>query len=317
LIGGAVMKNNIEGNALERDLIELIDEKAAYECADTALLFSSSYIKQLNEHISGVHSLTNKEIANKVSYLVGCLTITLDTAMPGLEFLRARLCEEGQFEYAHELSYIKDTTASFPKVGRLNQAGQSIFYAAIMRKKGDTALEVVLSEAGAKDLDNLNIICSYQKANCDLNLRIIGIWDQVRRNERPYYLSEAIFDYYKKAKEYMGKQFDSNLLMAYELTDRFFADLLSRKGSEPLYQVTSAISSVFLSGSTCEGVLYSSVEAKGEPVVALKPQAVDDKLEHQWVRDVTVEKCFGYEFFQYKTQAKTSEIDSEDGKLVW
>ena len=190
-----------------------------------------------------VTSVTNKEIAIKVDYLAGCLTITLDAPMEELEFLRARLCEEGKFEYTHELSYIKDTTVSFPKVGRLNEVGQLIFYAAIIRKKDDAALGVVLSEVGAKDLDHLNIIRSHQKANCDLNLRIIGIWDQVRRNERPYDLSELIFDYYKKAKEYMGEKFDSRLLKAYELTDRFFADLLSRKGSEPLYQVTSAISS--------------------------------------------------------------------------
>ncbi len=50
------MKNNIEGNALEP---KLIDKKAAVECPDKALLYSSTYIKQLNDHISGVINLTN------------------------------------------------------------------------------------------------------------------------------------------------------------------------------------------------------------------------------------------------------------------
>ncbi len=53
------MKNNIEGNALEPKLIKLIDKKAAVECPDKALLYSSTYIKQLNDHISGVINLTN------------------------------------------------------------------------------------------------------------------------------------------------------------------------------------------------------------------------------------------------------------------
>jgi len=303
--------------ALEQSLVKLIDKKATVECGEKALLHSSTYIRQLNDHINGTCSLSNNEIATKVGYLAECLTITLDKPVQELEFLRVRLCEGPKFEYAKQLSYIKDTTASFPSMGRLNKTGQSLFYAAIVVKQDDTALRVVLSEAGAKDLDRLNVIRFHQRNDCDLNLRIIGIWDQVRRNDRPYYLSKHVFDYYKNTKEYMDQKFDPRLLSAYELTDRFFADVLSRKGTEALYQVTSAVSSVFLDGNSCEGVLYSSVEAKGEPVVALKPQTVDGKLQHQWVSDIAVEQCFGYEFFQYKTLGKTVKIDSKDGKLVW
>jgi hypothetical protein len=46
-----MMKNNIEGNALEP---KLIDIKAADECPDKALLYSTTYIKQLNDHNIGV-----------------------------------------------------------------------------------------------------------------------------------------------------------------------------------------------------------------------------------------------------------------------
>ncbi len=308
---------NIPAVSLEPSLVNLIDYKASVECGDKALLYASTYIRQLNEHINGTCSLTNNEIETKVSYLAECLTITLDKAMQELEFLRARLCEGDKFEYVKQLSYIKDTTESFPSMGRLNQTGQSLFYAALAVKQDDTALRVVLSEAGSKELDHFNVIRFHQKNNCDLNLRIIGLWDHVRRNDRPYYLSKNIFDYYRNAKEYMDKKFDPRLLSAYELTDRFFANILSTKGTEALYQVTSAISSVFLDGDSCEGILYSSVEAKGEPVVALKPEAVNDKLDHQFVGDIEVEKCFGYEFFQYRTLGKTVKIDSKDGRLVW
>lgn len=173
-----------------------------------------------------------------------------------------------------------------------------------------------MSEAGAKELDRLNVLRSHQKTGSDLNLRIIGIWDQVRRNEQPYYLSQNTFEYYKKTRGYMVQRFDPKLLSAYELTDRFFSDILSRKGNDNLYQVTSALSSVFMDENS-DGVLYSSVEAKGEPVVALTPEAVDSKLEHQFACDVKIDECYGYEFFKYKTIAKTSSIDRKTGELKW
>lgn len=301
---------------LSGSLRNLISTKAKMECADTAILLASTYIKHLNGHIKASKSLTLDEIDSKVDYLAGCLSITLDQPLTELELLRVRTCEGQQFKSVDDLSYIKQTTPTFPKDGRLNQMGQALFYASVAVKHDDTALNVVLSEAGAKELDRLNVLRSHQVKGSDLNLHIIGIWDQVSQDEKPYYLNQDTFDYYKMAREYMVQKFEPRLLLAYELTDRFFADILSREGSERLYQVTSALSNVFLSGKS-DGVLYSSVKAKGEPVVALTPKAVDDKLEHQFATEVLVEKSFGYDFCQFKTLAKTSGIDKMSGKLEW
>lgn len=301
---------------LQSQLIRFLDKKAKEECGDTALSHSSTFIHQLNAHINGNCNLASHEIEAKVDYLASCLAITLDNPLQELEFLRARLCKGQKFNNIDDLSYIKSTTDSFPKAGRLNQVGQALFYASVVVKQDDAALRVVLSEAGAKELDRLDVLRSRQATGSDLNLRIIGIWDHVRRDERPYYLSKDIFDYYKKARGYMVQQFGTNLLSAYELTDRFFADILSRKGGERLYQVTSALSSVFMDGKT-DGVLYTSVEAKGEPVVALIPSAVDSKVEHQFVCNVLIHECYGYEFFSYETIAKTSSMERITGKLNW
>lgn len=301
---------------LAAELIKLIDHKAAVECGATNLLHSSVYISQLNEHINGTCELKKHEIESKIDYLAGSMTITLDHPISELEFLRVRLCEGQNFTNVDDLSYIKKTSCTFPKAGRLNFSGQALFYASIAVKQDDTALRVVLSEAQAKQFDRLNVLRSHQVNGTDLYLRIIGIWEQVRRNEKPYYLNQLTFDYYTKARKYMAKQFSRELLFAYELTDRFFADILSREGNERLYQVTSALSNVFLT-EKCDGVLYSSVKAKGEPVVALKPQVVDDKLEHQFVIEVLIDKSFGYEYYQYRTLAQTSSIGKKSGKLEW
>ena len=301
---------------LEPNLQALIEQKGQVECGDTALLYSSTYIRQLTDHISGTCNLANHEIETKVDYLAGCLTITLDHPLLGLEFLRVRICEGQNFNNVSDLSYIKRTTDTFPKAGRLNKIGQALFYASVAVKQDDTALRVVLSEAGAKELDLLNVLRSHQVTGSDLNLQVIGIWDQVRRDEKPYYLNKDTFDYYKMVREGMVQKFDPKLLLAYELADRFFADILSREGNERLYQVTSSLSNVFLSGKS-DGVLYSSVQAKGEPVVALTTQAVDDKLEHQFATEVLIDKSFGYEYYQYRTQTKTSSIGRKSGKLEW
>ncbi|GAA6184485.1 hypothetical protein [Aliiglaciecola sp. NS0011-25] len=301
---------------LECELVNFIDDKAIRECGDTALLNSSVYTRQLNDHINGIHELSNHEIAEKLDCLVRYFTITLDFPLQDMELLRVRLCEGKNFNNVDELSYIKQTNDTFPKAGRMNLSGQSLFYASVAVRQDDTALRVVLSEARAKQLDRLNVVRSHQISGSDLNVRLIGLWDQVRRNEKPYYLKNDTFDYCKKVREYMVQKFDPKLLLAFDLTDRFFADILSRAGSERLYEVTSVLSSIFIDGKV-DGVLYSSVQAKGEAVVALKPQAVDDKLEHQFVTDVLVEKSFGYEFYQFKTLAKTSDIDKMSGKLKW
>lgn len=301
---------------LQLKLIQRIDEKASKECPDMALLYSSTYIRQLNHHINGSCKLTTDEIIEKIDYLAGCLTITLENPLQEMEFLRVRLCKGGRFQNVSDLSYIKNTTRNFPNAGRLNKKGQALFYASVAVKHDDTALRVVLSESRAKDLDHLNALRSHQKRDTDLCLRIIGIWDYVRRNEKPYYLNEEVFEYYRETRNYMVRNFDPKLLSAYDLTDRFFADILSRKGSENLYQVTSELGDFFMDGNV-DGVLYSSVEAKGEPVVALAPSSVDAKIEHKFTCDISIEKHYGYEFFSYTTNARTSSIDSKTGKLNW
>lgn len=301
---------------LSTKLIKLIDDKAKRECGYTNSLLPSVYINQLNSHINGTCELAKYEIKSKVDYLAGCMTITLDHPINELEFLRVRLCEGQNFTSVDDLSYIKNTSNTFPKAGRLNLTGQALFYASVAVKQDDTALRVVLSEAQAKQFDHLNVLRSHQVSGTNLNLRIIGIWDQVKRNEKPYYLNQDTFDYYTEATKYMAKQYSPELFVAYKRTDRFFADILSREGNDRLYQVTSALSDVFLTDK-CDGVLYSSVKAQGEPVVALKPQVVDDKLKHKFVTEVLIEKSSSYEFYQYKTLAKTSSIDIKSAKLEW
>lgn len=301
---------------VDQKIKDLIDIKAEKECPKTAISLVSTYIKQLTDHINNIKSLSNDEVNTKIDYLAGCTTIILDHPMDNFEFLRARRCTNGNYQNIDDLSYIKQPNSTFPPIGRLNKAGQSLFYASILVKKNDVGLGVVLSEADAKDLDKFNILRSMQKKSCVIKVRMIGIWDYVRLNVKPYYLPQPTFDYYKAIRTYMVEKFDDKLLRAYELTDRFFADVMSKQGHDALYQITSEISSFMMVEGLCDGILYESVKAKGEPVIALKRETVDVKIEHELAMEVFVNKALGYEYYDYLTLS-TAEINHTSGLLTW
>jgi len=255
---------------LSQDITDFINEKSEKECGDTVLRHTVVYIQQLKAHIDGHYQLSKQEIESKLDYLIGYTTLTTSLPVTDLELLRARPCEGNNFEHIDELSYIKNVTASFPSMGRLNREGEAIFYASLALKNDDSALHVVLSETKAKELDQLNILRSKQKKDEDLSLRIIGIWDEVRKDLKPSYLAESVFSYYKEAWALMQTKFNTKLFYAFQLADRFLADFMAKEGSEKLYEITSIASKIFLDSDTIDGILYSSVEAKNSSCYSSK-----------------------------------------------
>lgn len=301
---------------IEPELMSLIEHKAQNEDPDKTLEYVVEYISQLNKHVSDEITLSSYEIEQKLDYLIGCTTITLDLPLNNLEFLRARKLEGNSFKHLDDLSYIKLPSDKFPQIGRLNSLGQPLFYAALKVRKCDKALDVVLSEADARDLDKFTILLSSQKDGTDITLRILGIWNDVRIGIKPFYMDSTVFQYYLATYEKIVSQFPAKLLKAYQLTDRFLADIISRKGSSRLYEITSVASSIMLSSDNIDGILYSSVKANGEPVVALTPFTVDNKIEHSRATEVFVEKHLGYEFYNYKTE-HIGSITPTSGSIVW
>jgi hypothetical protein len=285
---------------LQEELIQLIEKKAFLECPKTAIKYTTTYIKQLKEHINGVNALPQSEIIHKIEYLVGCVYIALNCHLTNLEFLRGRRCDKDWFTKFEELSYIKPTTENFPKIGRFNKEGKGHYYGALMMPNCNRATNVVLSEIEARELDKINFLRSHQKNGCTINTGMIGIYDHIRRKNRPYYISEPIFLYYEEALKFMQKIFSTELFMAYQLTDRFLADIASSPSSTSLYAVTSEVSDILLSNE-CEGILYSSVKAKDEPLIVITPTSVDEKIDHQCIHNIKVENQYGYEFYEYTT----------------
>lgn len=306
---------------LQKKLIDLIQHKAIVECPHKALRTVSTYVKQLKDYIEGHINLTATEIDKKLDYIIGCTTITLNLPVENREFLRARICnirtkkcgDSDFFDNVQDLSYIKDIVQNPPSMGRLNIDGEVLFYASVIVDNSDIALLTVLSEIGAKSLDKVGVLRSQQIAGTELQLRCIGIWEFVRLKQKPMFMDQEVFEYYQEAYDLMKKRFPADLLTAYNLTDCFLSDVMSMKGSDKLYQITSVAASVLLDDKNVDGILYTSVEA-GFPSVAIKPASVDQKIQHDYVCDVDVIKHHGYSFYEYQDNKKFT-INTSTGAL--
>jgi hypothetical protein len=298
--------NTIE---LKQDLVDLIDDKAREDDGDYCLEYITASIEKMNLYLSANIDLPDTEINSILDKLVGHLTITLEMPLSDINLIRARKVDQPPFFHYYgnisELSYMANPTSTLPRLGRLNAVGTTLFYASIDNTPCDKSLRVTLSEIEANDGDKVNVLYSSVKPKFDLNVRYIGIWDYVVKNRKPYFLSQVAFDYYVAAHNEMKKKFSKNQLLAYQLCDAFFADVLSREGSDRLYKVTSILSDFFLQSGKADGILYSSVKAKGEPVIAISPSAVNAKVDHVHAKAITINQSYSYNYYDYKVTHNT------------
>ena len=101
--------------------------------------------------------------------------------------------------------------------------------------------------------------------------------------------------------------------------DAFFADIIRRPQDQysKLYDVTSTLSELILNdpANEADGILYTSVNAESQPLIAIKPKSVDDKVTHISAETIEVEEAYPYSVF--KTRTLDTAIIGAGGKLVW
>ena len=100
-----------------------------------------------------------------------------------------------------------------------------------------------------------------------------------------------IFKLFKKCCE---KQQNRFLLESHQLCSAFFADILSRKNHKNLYKVTSVLADIIFENKQVDAIVYESVQVKGAPVIAIKPKALAQKVQHKKVASLRVEANLGY-----------------------
>ncbi len=284
---------------LDKSIIKYID-KVAKEHNNNALKHCnivSKYVEQLNNYISGDIELSEKRIEILLDELIGYYSITLDTTLAiGTDIVRAVKFEEidtakPYYKKVERLSYIPRRLSHKSKLGRLNRSKEVIFYGCISNKNDD-GISVALSEVRALENEKINILKS--KLTKELKITYIGVFDYYKRDVEPPF---NVHPHFKLAYNYQKEKFDEYLMVANQICDAFFSDILRRKHHDRLYKVTSILSSLFLEGNRTDAIFYSSVQAEGSPVLAIKPSAVDEKLEHIEALSMSINKDYGYAIY--------------------
>ncbi len=296
---------------------EYIDNAAREQnpTSEEDLLQVSFVIKELNAYIDKTLELSTKGIEDRLDSLIGYFTVTLDDTYPvGLKILRARKFEEGRdkkpsFKLVQDLSY---PSPMFASLGRCNKKNKSIFYGCTYVKDVEQTLDVAFAEVRALKYERVNILDAETKK--EIKLRFIGIYNYISRDAKPYFLNNDKWKSYKEAYDYMKKIYTKELFMAYQLCDAFFADILRKKGTTRLYDVTSVLSGMYLDSGIADGLLYVSVEAEGHPVVALSTKSVDRKIEYKNVASYEITENYGYS--KYKA-VKLCQGKVVDDTIVW
>jgi hypothetical protein len=78
------------------------------------------------------------------------------------------------------------------------------------------------------------------------------------------------------------------------LCDAFLSDILRRKKSGNLYNVTSRLFPIFTENPEIDGIVYTSVKSEGDPVIALKTNSVDTKINHISCDSYRIINDYGY-----------------------
>jgi hypothetical protein len=284
------IRNNIRTKAKE------MNPDALYCCN-----FVSTVINQINNYIEGRANLSEERICFILDHLVGNYTITLDIPLnKGLKILRAvkfnKIEEKPCFSKVSRLSYIPQNAEVTPPIGRLNKYGQSIFYGCIYFNDNFGGYNVAFSEVNSLKNEKINILKS--ETTAEIKVNYVGIYDYIKRESRPYFLSEEMYLYFKAVYEYEEKMFDKYVFVAFQLCDAFFSDILRRKESDRLYLVTSILASHFLEGDRVDGLIYTSVKAEGSPVIAIKPLSVDSKISHKEAVSFEIQENYGYAMYK-------------------
>lgn len=288
---------------IDENIKKLIKAKAKEMNPDALYYcnFVSTVINQLNDYIENRNNISEERISFLLDHLVGYYTITLDIPLDkGLKILRAvkfdNIDKKPCFSEVSRLSYIPKKSNITPPIGRLNKYGKSIFYGWMYFDDNFGGYNVAFSEVNALKNEKINILKS--ETSAEIKVNYVGIYDYIKRESKPYFVSEEVYSYFKSVYEYEEQIFDKYVFAAFQLCDAFFSDILRRKESERLYIVTSILASHFLEGDRVDGLIYSSVKAEGSPVIAIKPASVDSKVSHKKAVSFEIQENYGYAIFK-------------------
>lgn len=314
------MRENRENHIDNRKYIKkLVLSKTLEEC-QKELIDASIYIEQLNNFIDDKIQLSENKVYQLLKYLYENHTLNLKYQLDKDKWLRrARKYEEQDtqapnycFTKTDELSVIPDDKKDIVGIGRLNKEKQPIYYGCFSDKYFNN-YNVVFSEINAIDLDYVNCLDSITTGY--LEVIHIGIFDLLMRGQKlPHWIDSynlRILKLFKKCCETNNKKY---LLESHQLCSAFFADIISRKDHKNLYKVTSTLANIIFENEHVDAIIYESVQVKGAPVIAIRPEALAQKVKHEKVASLRVEANLGYGIY-YTEEINKGQVQGK--QLCW
>ncbi|HDY7511981.1 TPA: hypothetical protein RQJ57_004248 [Vibrio vulnificus] len=283
----------------------------------------SEIVRALTNHIEDIELLTESEISGLVQKLISYtilspVPIPLSSEMPIIRAVRYDLDQGIGYTDTSRLSYIPLESDVVPKLGRLNSAGESMFYGSL--GVGNNSVGTILSECRAESGDVYNVLYCKTDKNCQLKLKQfppslyvvpIGVFDHFRRGvPEPFGLN----DDFKEMYNFMHNCAEPDLSMALHLCDAFLTDVLSRREFGKLYEVTSKIAKECMKAPEIDGVLYPSIQLSGHPNLALKPSSVKQKITYVKATSIAVEESYHYCLHKIKS---LGDGDINEAEIVW
>lgn len=312
------MRKNREKHVSNREYIKNLVFSKEPEKSKEELIDASIYIDQLNDFIEEKIELSENKVYLLLKYLYDNHTLNLIYQLDKDKWLRrARKYEEKNtqvpkycFGKTSELDIIPDDKKDIVEIGRLNKEKQPIYYACLSENNFNN-YDVVLSEINAIDLDYVNYLDSITTGY--LEVIRIGAFDLFMRGQSLHHWIDRynlrIFKLFKKCCE---KKQNRCLLESHQLCSAFFADILSRKNHKNLYKVTSTLADIIFENKQVDAIIYESVQVKGAPLIAIRPEALKQKVKHEKVASLKVEAKLGYGIY-YTDVINQGTVD---GKLL-
>lgn len=308
------MRENRENHTENRKYIKaLVLSKTPEKCKEE-LIHASIYIEQLNNFIDDKIQLSENKVYQLLKYLYENHSLNLIYQLGEGKWLRrARKYEQKDtrvpkycFIKTSELSVIPDEKKDNVPLGRLNKEKQPIYYACFSDKYFNN-YDVVLSEINAIDLDYVNYLDSITTGY--LEVIRIGAFDLFMRGQKlPHWIDSYNLRIFKLFKKCCEKKQNKFLLESHQLCSAFFADILSRKNHKNLYKVTSTLANIIFENEQVDAIICESVQVKGAPVIAIRPKALAEKVQHKKVASLSVEANLGYGIY-YSVAINKGTVD--------
>ena len=289
------------------------------------LIEVSTLTKDLNDFIEGSLTLDDDKVYEIIKRLTSHFTLNLIIDLDSeIAFRRARKFEEEEeskipycFDNIQNLSYIPESDKHIVPLGRFNKKEEAMFYTTVhLKNTKEQFFKTAISEINGTSLDYINILDSVPTKR--LNTIYVGIFDYFVRNKKfPKVIEEHEKMISNVFYEFKDKCIDKNLIALYEsyiLCSSFFSDIIKRKKSGNLYKVTSTLSSILLEDTKVDALMYESVEVTYEPSMVIKPNIVDNHIEHLNAYCFKITNDLGYGIYYLE---EVNSCDIVENNLIW